>query len=203
MTKLILVRHGETNKNLYGKMHEVGDEEVLNSTGIKQIELVAKAFEKYSPQVVYSSKEKRALHSAEIIARYFDLPIVEVEGMPERNWGEYSGKTWEEIGPVLEKMTLEERYNFVPPEGESWKAFEQRLTVAIKNILAENEGRSVVIVSHMGAIRALMPFLLGVPKEESFQYEPENASISVFNYENGRFSLEMVNNTKHLVFNLL
>jgi broad specificity phosphatase PhoE len=124
--------------------------------------------EKYSPQVVYSSKEKRALHSAEIIARYFGLPIVEVEGMQERNWGEYSGKTWEEIGPVLEKMTLEERYNFVPTEGESWEAFEQRLTATIKNILAENEGKSVVIISPLASIRALMPFFAWSAKRRKF-----------------------------------
>jgi broad specificity phosphatase PhoE len=200
MAKLILIRHGETDKNLQGKMHEAGDEEALNSTGIKQIELAAKALEKYSPQAVYTSKEKRAKASAFIIAKHFDLPVNEIEGMRERNWGVYCGKSWEELGPILEKMSLEERYNFVPPEGESWQAFEQRLTAAIKNILAENADRTVVIVSHMGAIRVLMPFLLGAPKEESFKYEPENASISIFDHENGRFTLETVNDTKHLVF---
>jgi broad specificity phosphatase PhoE len=38
----------------------------------------------------------------------------------------------------------------------------------------------LVIITHGGVIRALMPYLLGVPKEESFKYDPPNASITIF-----------------------
>ncbi|OQX51252.1 hypothetical protein B5M47_01710 [candidate division CPR3 bacterium 4484_211] len=36
MTQLILVRHGQTKKNISGKLHRTGDSEILNEEGRKQ-----------------------------------------------------------------------------------------------------------------------------------------------------------------------
>jgi broad specificity phosphatase PhoE len=55
-------------------------------------------------------------------------------------------------------------------------------------LLTLNKNKTIVIVSHLGGIRALMPYLLGLPREESFKYNPENASMMVFSHENGRFT---------------
>lgn len=55
-----------------------------------------------------------------------------------------------------------------------------------------------MVVSHGGAIRALMPHLLGVPKEESFKYDPDNASLAIFEYDGDNFIKKTVNDTSHL-----
>ncbi|OGM13034.1 hypothetical protein A3A76_01910 [Candidatus Woesebacteria bacterium RIFCSPLOWO2_01_FULL_39_23] len=94
--------------------------------------------------------------------------------MQERNWGDFSEKTWPEIQKVLDKMTLNDRYNFLPPNGESWKEFDTRLKTKLNNLLGRNSGKTIVVVTHGGAIRALIPHLLGVPKEESFKYDGAN-----------------------------
>ena len=198
MAKLILVRHGETDKNLQGKMHQAGDEIPLNQTGVEQIKKTAKQLESFSPFIVYSSQEKRALESTAIIAQHFGLQVKEIEGMQERDWGEFSGKSWDEVGAILDKMSLEERYTYSPLGGESWQAFEGRLVFSIEKLLSKAGDKSVVVVTHMGAIRALMPFLLDAPKEESFKYEPANASISVFESEDGKFKARKINDTRHL-----
>ena len=54
------------------------------------------------------------------------------------------------------------------------------------------------MVTHGGAIRALLPFLLDVPKEESFKYDPENASITIFDYSDNNFTKVMINDASHL-----
>lgn len=197
-TTLILVRHGETETNLNRKLHKAGDPKELNETGKEQVRKTAKKIREYDLSVIYSSKETRAFQSAEIIAQEFSLKVRELDGLQERDWGDFSGKTWPEIQAVLDKMTLEERFNYVPPNGESWKAFDERLRTSIDKVIWENKGKNVVIVSHGGAIRALMPYLLNVPNEESFKYDPDNASLTIFDYDGDKFIKRAVNNTNHL-----
>lgn len=188
MEYIILVRHGQTDKNIKGRLHTVDDEEVLNKTGIKQIKKTAGKLKKISPVKVYSSKSRRAIASGKIIAKELGIHFETIRGMQERNWGGFSNKTWEEIKEILQKMTLEDRYLYLPPDGESWKEFESRLIKAITKILSQNEGKTVVVVSHAAAIRTLMPYFLKVPIEESFKYNPENASFIIFSHEKGKFS---------------
>lgn len=187
MTKLILLRHGETNKNLDNTLHSIDDDAELNETGILQIEEVAQELKDYLPDIVYSSREKRSLESARILTQALGIPMLELDNIHERNWGKFTGQPWSEVEKILNPMNLDERYNYLPPGGESWKEFEERLTHAVKEVVIENQDKVVLIVTHGGAIRALMPYLLGKPKEESFKYDPKNASFVVFEYENGLF----------------
>ena len=188
MERIILVRHGQTNKNLEGKLHALGDEESLNDIGIEQMKNTAEKLKSFSPDKIYSSQEVRAKGSAEIIAKEIGIGVEIIDGIQERNWGDFSGRKWEEVQKILEPMALEERYLYLPPNGESWKDFEARLIQTINNLLAKNKGKTIVIISHMGGIRALMPYLLGVSREESFKYNMDNASITIFDHENGKFT---------------
>jgi len=197
MIRLILIRHGETNKNAGNKLHGYADAEKLNAVGRKQIAKTAKELAKYLPVQVYSSSEKRAVESAQIIAKALKIPLKKIEGMEERNWGIYAGKAWDEVKNKLDQMSLEERYTYLPPEGESWKQFEERLINAIQRIVQENQG-TVVVVTHGGAIRALLPYLLGVNKEESFKYDPPNGSLTIFEYQDGVFTKVLVCGVEHL-----
>lgn len=198
MGKLILIRHGETNKNLSNSLHGKNDPESLNTLGKEQIKITALRLKADNPTCVYSSKEKRAIESASIISQTLGLEMHKIDGLHERNWGIYAGKPWSVVSKILEPMTLEGRYSYIPENGESWKTFESRLVKAITSIVNKNKSSTVVVVTHGGAIRALMPYLLKVPREESFKYDPNNASLTIFNYSNGTFKKVTVNNTSHL-----
>lgn len=187
MPIFILIRHGETRKNLSRSLHSLGDPESLNEKGTEQMKMVSNELKKFVPFKLYCSYEDRARQSADIISGVLGVPVVDVAGLEERNWGEYAGKNWDEVKSVLDQMGLEERYNFIPKGGESWKNFETRLIKAVKNITS-NETTNVVVVTHGGAIRALMPYLLNAPKEESFKYDPDNASLTIFEFDKNGFS---------------
>lgn len=199
MQKIILVRHGETSKNLNNKIHDNLDPEELNDNGVIQIQKTAKILEKYNPTVVYSSKEKRAIQSANIISANLNIQLKEIDNLQERNWGQLSGKPWSEIQAILDPLSLEERFTYIPPKGESWQTFESRLIVAVDSISDNHLNETFVIVTHGGVIRVLMPYLLGAPKEESFNYDPTNASITIFEKNNNQFKPVMINNTDHLI----
>lgn len=187
MGKLILVRHGETNKNINNRLHSVNDSEVLNDTGRKQVKEAANKLIDFFPDIIFSSKEQRAIQSAEIISTLLKVRMEKIDGMEERNWGVFTDRPWSQVSAVLDPMSLEERYQYIPENGESWKTFETRLVDAVKTLTKNNLDKTIVIVTHGGAIRALMPFLLNVPREESFKYDPDNASLTIFNFDGKGF----------------
>lgn len=198
LKKLILIRHGETSKNAKGKLHGSEDSELLTEAGIEQMKKTAQRLKEFSPGKIYASKKARAVHSGELIARELRIPLETVEGMEERNWGEFSGRWWRDVEKLLNRMSLEDRFGYVPPGGESWQQFEMRLTSAVRTLLEQNENEAVVIVAHGGAIRAFMPFLLNAPKEESFKYDPDNASLTIFDRDNGALKVIVINDISHL-----
>ncbi len=75
MFQLILIRHGETDKNINKSLHAANDNEPLNKNGRKQIILTAKRLRTFCPIKIYSSKEKRAIESAEIISKTLKIPL--------------------------------------------------------------------------------------------------------------------------------
>ena len=198
MGRIILVRHGQTNRNAVGEIHTVDDPEVLNGVGIEQIKKAAKKVKEFSPVKIYTSKTKRAVDSAELMSKLLGLKLETVSGIEERNWGDLAGQKWDNIEKILQSMTAEERYLYLPPNGETWQDCEGRLIKAINDLALKNENETILVVTHSGVIRMLMPCLLGVPREESYKYSPDNASLTIFDHNNGKFSLVSYNNTEHL-----
>lgn len=175
-----MVRHGETETNIQGRIHVSKSTEELTTKGTCQMSRVADELIKYKPARIYSSKEKRAIQSAKIISEKLNITLTEKE---------VAG---------MDKMSFEKRYTFYPPNGESWKEVEERLLKVLNEVLSSNTGKSVVLVTHGGTIRILMPTLLGVTKEESYKYDPDNASISIFDYDDNKFSKVAYNDTSFL-----
>ena len=68
MAKLILVRHGETVWNVE-KIYRGRTDVNLDEVGIKQAKLLGKYLSNWELEAIYSSPLKRALDTANIIAR--------------------------------------------------------------------------------------------------------------------------------------
>ncbi len=85
-------------------MHKHLDSEGLTPKGILQMGKTAEALKKYNPDVVYCSREKRAIQSARIISEGLDIPLFALGDLRERNWGDYAGLSFQEI---KEKAGLE------------------------------------------------------------------------------------------------
>lgn len=198
MGRLILVRHGETDKNASNSLHLINDPVLLNKTGASQIKKTIDRLREFSPTKIYTSKEKRAIDSAEILSKGLSVPYKVIDGLQERNVGIFAGKQWGVVKKILNKMSIKDRYNYTPPEGESWKDLNKRLVKVIKRIMEENMDKTVVVVTHGGVIRALMPYLLNKPKEESFRHNPDNASLTIFDFDEKGFYKVAANDTDHL-----
>lgn len=195
--KIFFLRHGQTVVNTQAQVHKRNDEAELNALGIQQAGKLAVVCKKENVSAVYCSDETRALQTAEIIARKLQVTPVTIPSLAERDWGEWAGRPWADIQATLQPMSLPERYEFTPPAGESWKHMDERYQDAIKEIV-ERGGDAIAVVTHGGALRALMPVLKNQPKETSFQYDFKNGSVTCFEYENGRWSQLSENDISHI-----
>jgi broad specificity phosphatase PhoE len=180
---ILLIRHGQTQENVKGVMHRVGDPAGLSNLGEQQARALIAVCEQNRVEAIYTSPEVRARETARIIAEGMDKSYTVLEGFRERDWGQWEGKSWDEIKKALDPMDIEQRYTFVPPGGESWEQMDKRLMNSLNTILNE-EKKVVAIVTHEGALRALVNTLNNSPKEDSLKLQFANGSVTIIEYRN-------------------
>lgn len=113
MTKLYLVRHGETIDNAAHIMQGQTPGK-LNEKGVEQAEEVARKMANDSIDVFVASDLRRSIQTCEIIARPHHLEVVTTPLLRERDWGSFTGKyipdlpkdpkDWPDDIETLEKM---------------------------------------------------------------------------------------------------
>ena len=188
MVKFIIARHGYSQFNKSKQF--TGQYDVnLNAIGYLQAEEVGKyVLENYKVDKIYSSDLKRAIDTAKPIAEALKLPILTRKNLREMYLGEWERKSFEEV-----KEKYPNDYNEWVTDlgfaratgGESSKELIVRVSEEFERIAKENEGKTVFIATHGGAIRALICAWLRVPLEEMKNIQlVANGSITVIEYDN-------------------
>lgn len=159
-----LIRNGLTAGNIDGRY--IGHlDEPLSKEGVEQINQMKKEY-KYPPvEAVFSSPLSRCTETAKLIYPARE-PIV-MDGLIEYNFGEFEGKTAEELEnhPVFADWLRGEK-DVSPPFGESNSEFSKRIAktfIKIVDGLIESGVTKSAIVTHGGVIMALLSFF-GLPE---------------------------------------
>jgi alpha-ribazole phosphatase len=195
-TTLYLVRHGET-EGAEVKRYKGSIDVPLSEKGERQIEQVSafilKDLQKRSdppsppafPGAVYCSDLRRAIRSAEIIAKPYSLDPVIVPSLRERNFGIWEGMSFDEI---REKYPEEfdawagNPLQFSPMQGESTIAMKERVIDAFEKIIGKHKGDSIAIVSHGGVNRIILCHTLGISLENIFRVEQDYAALNIIEF---------------------
>lgn len=195
--KILFCRHGESLENTKGREAKAVNDASLTKKGLEQTYSFIPVFKKYNVQKVYYSPKERAKKIAEIIDKKLKIPHEIVNDLTERNWGEWGHLSWEEVSKKLDKLSIKQRYEIVPPKGESWKQFEIRLIKSLKKIEteAEREGyKSIAIVTHRGSLRAMFPVLLKQNIKKHREFSTDVGSVSIIKkLEKSNYSLSILN----------
>ena len=147
-TRIILARHGETDWNRERRWQGHSDRP-LNDTGREQAETLAAELAGRPIAAVYSSDLLRAHETARIVADRLGLDVVTIPGLRERRFGSWEG---------LQDVEVERLYPGFngPPDGESRAEMIGRVLDSLESIAHANRGRTVLVVSHGGPIRAVL-----------------------------------------------
>ncbi len=186
MTRLILIRHGATEWNKRGRYcgwRDIG----LSREGKLQAKSLAKSLKSIKFDKIYSSDRKRALQTARIIFK--KAKVTKVCALREIDFGVLEGLRHKEIMkkyPFVYKKWLSDPYQDCIPKAEPMNAFKKRVNRAIKKIVRLNPGKNLAIVCHGGVIGI---FVSSILKSRNFwRYVPKPASLTVIEYNKGRFS---------------
>lgn len=200
MTRLYLLRHGETDYNLQKRYFSRTDV-ALDATGETQARDLRKRFKDIDVDAVYTSVAVRARRTAEIVFAGRKIKTQATSLLAEMDFGEWEGLTYEEIcyrdkeryGAWLENPSA-----VSPPQGESLADVTERVESFIKKVRRECRGRTAAVVSHAGTIKTMLCSVLGVPLEAVWRLSVDLASVSVVDYYSEKPYVRLVNDTCHL-----
>ena len=182
MTRVWLVRHGETDWNRAGRWQGHTDI-LLNDTGREQARAVVARLRALKVARVTSSDLRRARETAEILASALPATLTEFDAdLRERSYGVFEGLTRDECAARYPEIWNEHvNGNFVDVPGAEPR--EQVMTRLVRGVtrVVETHGE-IAIVSHGGAIRAFLEVACG-------QRIPPVPNLAIFELEwaDGRF----------------
>jgi len=195
-----LIRHGETDWNLEGRIQ--GHLQIpLNERGRAQAEALAVHLKGSSFDAVYSSDLLRARQTAQAIVRHSGQKICEEVRLREWNLGVLAGllrSQAEQIQPWADKIRRDYLVDEPIPGGESIRGRFERVTAAVADIAACHRGQSVLVVSHGGPLGDCYRRATGRGIEERMKIDLFNASINQVHVDGDAWTLITWAITEHL-----
>lgn len=205
ITKLFLIRHGQSAGNAEGRFGGHGPTP-LSELGRYQAEVTAEALAKEGVTAIFSSDLLRAVQTAEPLSKLLDIPILKTKAFRERNVGVLEGLTFDESKAKHPKdyyALVNRNVHHVITEGESYRHLLRRATTELWDILRNHQGQRIAVFSHTGAICFLTLHLMGAINRRTKQTPwlvTSNCGINRFEVR-GRNNVRILalNDTRHLV----
>jgi phosphoserine phosphatase len=217
MTRVIIVRHGQSSYNTERRIQGRTDASQLTEKGQIDATKLGKALSNISFNAIYSSPLRRAKQTAEIIHSELaiqtrtdaviqttdklleiDLPLWErmlTTEVKQKYAQDY--KTWHEHPDELRMLLADgegtqEHFPVISLYAQAKEFWQETLR--------HHQGETVLIVGHNGINRALISTALGIPPSRYHSVQQSNCGITVLNFAGGlreAVQLESLNQTQH------
>jgi 2,3-bisphosphoglycerate-dependent phosphoglycerate mutase len=199
-TRVIIVRHGQTQWNL--KLIRQGHlDSPLTDRGITQAKALGKRLAHEEFTALYSSDLGRAVQTAEMIGAVTGHSVVIDDRLRERNLGVFQGLGRDEIErrfPEEYRLHRSIGPDYVIPSGESVRQQVERNLLCLAELGEKHVAETIVVVTHGGVLSGLFRHTFSIPFSAPRRFEFMNASLNVFNYENGSWFLQTWGDVSHL-----
>jgi alpha-ribazole phosphatase len=200
LSRLILVRHGETERNSAQRYWGRTDIK-LSPDGIRQAERLRDRLAGEPFSAIYSSDLRRASATAKIIASRHDLAVTTCPELREIDFGEIEGLTFDEarrLYPEVVRLWTEQSPKLKYPAGDSITEFSNRVISFVPRLAKHTEKETVLIVAHSGVLRTLLCHLLNMETRHRWQMRLDLASLSVAETYSQSAMLCLLNDVCHL-----
>ncbi|MGG0657085.1 histidine phosphatase family protein [Rummeliibacillus pycnus] len=189
MTKIYIVRHGETDWNCEGRL-QGGTDTTLNVRGKRQATICRNYFEQIKCDAIFTSTLQRAMLTATIMNETLKLPLIPLKEFAERTFG------------AAEGMTYEERIKEYPhkeyPDQETIDQLIERIASGLQKIHDQYPNGKVLLVTHGAVIHTLFSM---VENAEIFPQSARlsNGGVSTIHKQDGKWWLDKYNEIQHLL----
>ena len=178
MTTFLLIRHGLTDavgKTITGRFPGVH----LNEVGRKQADELPARLRNWKIDAIYSSPLERALETAAPSARKLQLRVMMSEALSEVDFGEWSGKSLDELNQLPEwRLYNTYRSSTRAPGGELATEVQTRMVEQLTRYMHQHPEQTIAVFSHADAIRLTLAHFLGMPVDLMHRLEIRPASVS-------------------------
>jgi len=202
MTRLLLIRHGETSWNRDRRWQGHADVP-LSAEGLAQAARLADHLKTQGSSigVIYSSDLRRAHDTARKLAAVLTAELVVDPAWREIEVGQWTGLSRDEI----KERFAEEWGRIAAGEdlprggGETFSAFSLRIIAALDRLRRRHGGQTVAVVTHGGVIRTALLHVLGLPWIRLREVAAiDNTAVSELVWDGAAWTIARRNHAPHL-----
>lgn len=208
MTKILLIRHGETAWNAVRRLQGHLDI-ALNDEGARQAQALAHALADEPLAAIVSSDLQRAVQTAQAASQHHPLSVQQDPQLRERAYGVFEGMLYadiERLYPVEFAAWQARDADAMMPHGErlaeSFRQFYQRCITAITEWAERYPGQTIAMVAHGGVLECAYRAAQGMSLDSPRDFQVRNASINRFTLAGGKLSLDSWGEVDHLALAL-
>jgi probable phosphoglycerate mutase len=180
VTRLCLVRHGETAWNAEGRVQ--GQLDVpLSEVGHAQARAVAAALAGERFDAIYASDLTRVRQTAAPTAERLGAPVALDAALRERHYGMFERHTYLEVReryPAEYARFRDKDPDFDFGSGESLKAFAARSLACVAALVERHAGRSILVFTHGGVLEMVYRRAAGMTLSSPRDFEIPNAALN-------------------------
>src|SRR5881275_1581398 len=201
VTRVFTVRHGATVLSAEDRFAGATDV-ALSDEGREQTRRLADRLSHEKIMAIYASPLGRTVETASILAAQHKLEVQTRDGFREINHGRWEQMTRREVEEKFPEEAAEwekDPYTFAPLGGESGLAVTARALPALIEIVRQNAGQNILVVSHKATIRLLLSSLLGFdPRRYRDNLDQKPAALNIVDFRDAtRARLTLFNDTSH------
>ena len=199
-TRLLLLRHGQTELSVERRYSGHGDPELTPLGHAQAAGAAARLARVPDVAAVLTSPLQRARQTAALVAEATDAPLHVRERLIETDFGAWEGLTFAEArarDPQLHAEWLGSE-EVAPPGGESFATVGRRIEAERAELVQEYPGATLVLVSHVTPIKMLLRDALQGGPGVLYRLHLDLAALSIVDfYPDGGASVRLVNDTSH------
>src|ERR1017187_1954986 len=192
--RLLLIRHGESEKNLTDSFGDRHAGSGLTDNGLRESKHLASLLSaelasfRRSELLLLSSPEPRASRSAEIIGQTLGIDLIVDESLNPIDSGDLSGLTEVEARrahpDLMHKKDLYRAgrlngFDLSYPHGEAVAAFQNRVVTGFLDIIRGHDAHVTIVVGHQSTITALLSHYRSQTEGGAFYYYYSLAPCSI------------------------
>ncbi|OGP84025.1 MAG: hypothetical protein A2V87_04185 [Deltaproteobacteria bacterium RBG_16_58_17] len=201
MTRVILIRHGQTSWNESRRIQGGNNDIALNQEGERQCHCLSERLKKEDIKAVYSSPMTRAMSTAQWIADCHRLEVIQEPALQEIDCGTMEGEEIKEVGSRLQLLLKggnEGELLFKGCGGESLDEIQKRSWNAILQMVENHPDGTIVAVSHYFVIAAILCAVMNLPASQLGRFRIGETSINIINFDTYGPFLSLFNDRCHL-----
>jgi len=200
MTRILLIRHGQTEWNRQEIFRGRADMP-LSDEGVRQAQVLADRLLDERIAAVYSSPLIRACATAERVAHAHGLHPQPVHPLTDIDYGAWEGHQHQQVEQLY--PDLYQRWRTKPhlvhlPGGETLAQVRRRAILAFDGIVAGHRHATIAVVSHRVANKLILCHALGLGDDAFWRIRQDTACLNLLEQEDGRVTVHLVNDTCHL-----